>query len=121
VLPTVLTGVPADHPMNTGEIFGPLLSVVPVEDAAQAITEINADTHRLVTAIHTRDLGRAGRFLHGVRCGIVKVNERTTGNGVAPPFGGWGASSSGAFPEGGRTAIEFVTDTKTVYCNYLES
>ncbi|MGW3626696.1 aldehyde dehydrogenase family protein [Streptomyces sp. NPDC000880] len=119
VLPTVLTGVPEDHPVNTQEIFGPLLSVVPVDGAARAIAAINADSHRLVTAVHTRDLGTAGRFLHEARCGIVKVNERTTGNGVAPPFGGWGASSSGAFPEGGRTALDFVTDTKTVYCDYL--
>ncbi|RKN10967.1 aldehyde dehydrogenase family protein [Streptomyces radicis] len=119
VLPTVLTGVPADHPVNTAEIFGPLLSVVPVEGPDEATAVINADAHRLVTAVHTRDLGTAGRFLKAVRCGVVKVNERTTGNGVAPPFGGWGSSSSGAFPEGGRTALEFVTDTKTVYCNYL--
>ncbi|MFW6722068.1 aldehyde dehydrogenase family protein [Streptomyces sp. MAR4 CNY-716] len=118
VLPAVLTGVPADHPVNTGELFGPLLSVVPVEGPEQALADINADPHRLVTAIHTRDLGTAHRFLRAARCGVVKVNERTTGNGVTPPFGGWGASSSGAFPEGGRTALEFVTDTKTVYCAY---
>jgi alpha-ketoglutaric semialdehyde dehydrogenase len=119
VLPTVLTGVPGDHPVNTGEIFGPLLSVLPVDDVTAALATINADSHRLVTAVHTRDLGTAGRFLHEARCGIVKVNERTTGNGVAPPFGGWGAASSGAFPEGGRGALDFVTDTKTVYCDYL--
>lgn len=118
LLPTVLTGVPADHPANTGEIFGPLLSVVPVDGPGQALAEINASAHRLVTAVHTRDLATAGRFVREAGCGLVKVNERTTGNGVAPPFGGWGASSSGAFPEGGRTALDFVTDTKTVYFNY---
>ncbi|WP_235215483.1 aldehyde dehydrogenase family protein [Phaeacidiphilus oryzae] len=119
VRPTVLTGVPAKHPVNTGEVFGPLLSVLPVDGVEAALTEINGDDHRLVTAVHTRDLGTGGRFLRAARCGIVKVNERTTGNGVAPPFGGWGASSSGAFPEGGRGALDFVTDTKTVYCDYL--
>jgi acyl-CoA reductase-like NAD-dependent aldehyde dehydrogenase len=119
LVPTLLTDVPADHPAITGEIFGPLLSVVPVDGPDQALAEINADAHRLVTAVHTRDLATAGRFLREARCGLVKVNERTTGNGVAPPFGGWGASSSGAFPEGGRTALDFVTDTKTVYCNFL--
>ncbi|WP_255954708.1 aldehyde dehydrogenase family protein [Streptomyces odontomachi] len=121
VLPTVLTGVPADHPINTREIFGPLLSVLPVDDTDQAVTAINSATNRLVTAVHTTSLGTAGRFMHRARCGIVKVNERTTGNGVAPPFGGWGAASSGAFPEGGRGALDFVTDTKTVYCDYQES
>ncbi|MCD9589318.1 aldehyde dehydrogenase [Streptomyces sp. 8ZJF_21] len=119
LLPTVLTDVPAGHPAITGEIFGPLLSVVPIDGPDHALAEINADDHRLVTAVHTRDLATAGRFVREARCGLVKVNERTTGNGVAPPFGGWGASSSGAFPEGGRTALDFLTDTKTVYCNVL--
>jgi aldehyde dehydrogenase (NAD+) len=71
--------------------------------------------------VHTRSLATMGRFVRQARHGIVKVNERTTGNGVAPPFGGWGVSSAGAFPEGGRGALDFVTDTKTVYCDYLES
>lgn len=121
VSPVLFEGVPEDHPVNTREIFGPLLSILPVDGLREGLEVINSGPHGLVTAVHTRDLGTTGRFLREARCGIVKVNDRTTGNGVAPPFGGWGASSSGAFPEGGRTALEFVTDTKTVYCDYLES
>ncbi|RCW45833.1 aldehyde dehydrogenase (NAD+) [Halopolyspora algeriensis] len=121
VLPTVLTDVPAEHPLNTDEIFGPLLSVVPVDSVETATARVNASAHGLVTALHTTDLRRAHRFAHQATCGIVKINERTTGNGLAPPFGGWKASSSGAFPEGGRTALDFVTDTKTVYFGYEET
>jgi aldehyde dehydrogenase (NAD+) len=47
--------------------------------------------------------------------GIVKLNRRTTGNGIAPPFGGWKASSAGGYPEGGRQAVDFFTAVKTVY------
>ncbi|MEB8342489.1 aldehyde dehydrogenase family protein [Streptomyces endophyticus] len=119
LLPTLLADVPADHPVLTAEVFGPLLSVVPVDGPDEALAALNADAHRLVTAVHTRDLGTTARFVRAARHGIVKVNQRTTGNGVAPPFGGWGASSSGAFPEGGRGALDFVTDTKTVYCDPL--
>jgi acyl-CoA reductase-like NAD-dependent aldehyde dehydrogenase len=121
VAPTALLDVPPLHPLNTAEVFGPLLSILPATSPEQAIAAINADPHGLVNAVHTRDLGTASRFARSVRSGVIKINERTTGNGVAPPFGGWGASSSGAFPEGGRGALEFVTDTKTVYCNYEES
>jgi alpha-ketoglutaric semialdehyde dehydrogenase len=119
--PTVFVDVPPDHPLNTREIFGPLLSVVPVDDFDEAVTVVNASAHGLVTAVHTADVRKAHRFAQLVTCGIVKVNERTTGNGVAPPFGGWKASSSGAFPEGGRGALEFVTDTKSVYLGYEDA
>lgn len=120
VAPTVLTDVPRDHPLHTAEIFGPLLSVLPVEEFEEAVAMINSSAHGLVTAVHTRDLGAAHRFARSVTCGVVKINESTTGNGVAPPFGGWKGSSSGAFPEGGRSALDFVTDTKTVYLGYQE-
>ncbi|WP_240968342.1 aldehyde dehydrogenase family protein [Streptomyces sp. HNM0575] len=121
VVPVLLEDVPEDHPAVTAEIFGPVLAVVPVDGTGEGIRVVNSTPHGLVSAVHTRDLGTAGRFMREVRCGVVKVNDRTTGNGVAPPFGGWGASSSGAFPEGGRGALDFVTDTKTVYCDYQES
>ncbi|HET7327074.1 MAG TPA: aldehyde dehydrogenase family protein [Nocardioidaceae bacterium] len=121
VPPTVLTDVPAEHPLNTTEVFGPLLSVLPIDSAEHGTDVINASAHGLSTAIHTRNLHHAQRFAQRVTCGVVKINQSTTGNGVAPPFGGWKASSSGAFPEGGRGALDFVTDTKTVYFGYQEA
>jgi aldehyde dehydrogenase (NAD+) len=121
VRPTLFTDLPDDHPINTREVFGPLLSVVPVDSVREAIDLVNASRHGLVTAVHTRDLSAALSFASQVTCGIVKVNARTTGNGLAPPFGGWKESSSGAFPEGGVTALDFVTDTKSVYISYEEA
>jgi aldehyde dehydrogenase (NAD+) len=121
VPPTVLVDVPAEHPLNAREIFGPLLSVAPVDGVDEALAVVNASDHGLVTAVHTTDVRAAHRFAQLAACGIVKVNQRTTGNGVAPPFGGWKASSAGAFPEGGRGALEFVTDTKTVYFGYEDA
>jgi aldehyde dehydrogenase (NAD+) len=120
IVPTLFAGVPAGHPLVDGEVFGPYLSVVPVGSVQEALRVVNSSAHGLVTAVHTRDLGVAHRFAQQAACGIVKINDRTTGNGIAPPFGGWKASSGGAFPEGGRQALDFVTDTKTVYLNYGE-
>lgn len=114
--PAVLTGVPADHDVNAREVFGPILSLLPVRDLDEALAVVNRSDYGLASAIHTRDLAAAQRFTREVRCGVVKVNQRTTGNGVAPPFGGWKASSSGAFPEGGVQALDFFTEIKTVYC-----
>lgn len=117
VPPTVLTGLPADHPVNSGEVFGPLLSLVPIGGIDEAIERVNADHYGLATAVHTRDLATAQRYANEIHCGLVKVNQRTTGNGIAPPFGGWKSSSAGAFPEGGVQALDFFTETKTVYCH----
>lgn len=118
VTPTVVEGLPLHHAVNAQEIFGPLLSLIPIATAGEGIEMLNADAHGLVAAVHTRDLRTAMRFAAQLSSGVVKVNRRTTGNGIAPPFGGWKASSSGAFPEGGRQALEFFTQTKTVYCGY---
>lgn len=118
VEPRVFVDLPDDHPAATGEVFGPFVSLAPISRFEEGIEAINADTHGLVTAIHTSNLATALQFTRATRCGIVKVNRRTTGNGVAPPFGGWKSSSSGAFPEGGRQALDFFTDTKTVYTGF---
>ncbi|HVC24452.1 MAG TPA: aldehyde dehydrogenase family protein [Acidimicrobiales bacterium] len=115
VTPTAFAAVDEQHPLAAGEVFGPYFSIAPIGGVDEGLAAVNDDEHGLVTAIHTSSLATAGRFSRDARCGIVKVNRRTTGNGVAPPFGGWKRSSSGAFPEGGRQALDFFTDTKTVY------
>ena len=121
VTPALFADVPAGHDLVAREVFGPFLSVLPVGSVDEALDVVNSSRHGLVTAVHTRDLGVAHRFARAAQCGIVKINDRTTGNGVAPPFGGWKASSGGAFPEGGRQALDFVTETKTVYLTHEES
>lgn len=115
IAPTLFTDVPDGHPLVVDEVFGPFCTVSPIAGIDEALAIVNASTHGLVTAVHTTDLAVAQRFAAEAQCGIVKINGPTTGNGVAPPFGGWKASSGGAFPEGGRQALDFVTDTKTVY------
>ncbi|WP_243770337.1 aldehyde dehydrogenase family protein [Amycolatopsis acidicola] len=118
VAPTLFAQVPAGHGLVSGEVFGPYCSVIPVAGPEEALALINASAHGLVAGVHTADLTTAHHFAARARCGVVKVNAPTTGNGVAPPFGGWKASSGGGFPEGGRQALDFVTETKTVYLTH---
>jgi acyl-CoA reductase-like NAD-dependent aldehyde dehydrogenase len=116
--PVLLSGLPPNDPLLTNELFGPVVSAVPFDSLDEAIKLINDDVHGLVSAIHTTNLAAGHRFARETACGVIKVNGKTTGNGIAPPFGGWKASSSGAFPEGGRQAIDFFTDTKTIYLSF---
>lgn len=118
VAPALYEEVPAGQALVEEEVFGPLLSIRHVRDMAEAIDIINTGDHGLVASLHTTDMASAQRFAYQATCGIVKINGRTTGNGIAPPFGGWKRSSSGAFPEGGRGGIEFFTETKTVYASW---
>ncbi|SFN35388.1 aldehyde dehydrogenase (NAD+) [Pseudonocardia ammonioxydans] len=115
VPPTLFTEVPTGHPLVTDEVFGPFCTVLPVAGVDEALAVLDDSTHGLATAVHTTDLAVAHRFAATAPCGIVKINGPTTGNGVAPPFGGLRASSGGGFPEGGRQALDFVTDVRTVY------
>lgn len=118
VVPVAVTDLPEDHPVLAEEIFGPILPVQAVDGPEQAIALLNADPHGLTAGVHTTSLSTAHRFAQSVQAGIVKVNQRTTGNGVAPPFGGWGASRLGTLPEGGQQSIHFFTDVKTVYLQH---
>jgi aldehyde dehydrogenase (NAD+) len=119
VPPAVYADVPDGEALVEDEVFGPGLSLRPVGSVQEAVERINRSSHGLVASVHTADLGTAQQFARQVACGIVKINGRTTGNGVAPPFGGWKRSSSGAFPEGGRGALDFFTETKSVYSSAI--
>ncbi|GAC1575933.1 MAG: aldehyde dehydrogenase family protein [Candidatus Dormibacteria bacterium] len=115
VAPTLFENVPEGHPLAAAEIFGPYTVLVPVGDADAAVRLINDGRHGLVSAVYTRDMHTAMRCARDLQVGVVKVNRRTTGNGIAPPFGGLKASSAGGYPEGGRQAVDFFTTLKTVY------
>lgn len=118
VAPTVFENVSEDHPLAAAEIFGPYVVLVPVADAEAAVRMVNQGRHGLVSAVFTRDLRTAMRCARDLRVGVVKVNRRSTGNGIAPPFGGLKASSAGGYPEGGRQAVDFFTSVKTVYSGF---
>ena len=79
-------------------------------DAARA----NATEFGLSAAIFTSSLADATRFQNEAQAGLLHVNSQTAGADVHVPFGG--IKSSGFGPhEQGRAAIEFYTETVTVY------
>jgi aldehyde dehydrogenase (NAD+) len=100
------------------EVFGPVLSVIEVEDYEQGVAVANGVDYGLSASIVTRDLGEANRFVDDVESGVVKVNEKTTGLELHVPFGGVKNSSSNTYREQGDAGLDFFTETKTVYVNY---
>lgn len=118
VEPTVFSNVDPEMRIAQEEIFGPVLSIIPVSNYEEAIKVTNDIEYGLSATILTEDLSEAHRFIENVDAGVVKVNEKTTGLELHLPFGGLKNSSSETYREQGDAAIEFYTITKTAYLNY---
>jgi aldehyde dehydrogenase (NAD+) len=112
VPPTVVTGVRNDMPIAREEIFGPVLSVIPFTDEAEAIAIANDTPFGLAGGLWTNDLNRAHRVARAIEAGTVWVNAWLAVN-PQTPFGGYKASGIGR--EGGKDALEVYTQTKNVY------
>lgn len=114
VEPTVISEVAPDAFVACEEIFGPVLSIIPAANADVALEIANSVEYGLSAGIFTRNLNSVLDFADRIEAGIVKINGETAGVEPQVPFGGMKASSSGD-REQGKAAIEFFTQTKTIY------
>jgi acyl-CoA reductase-like NAD-dependent aldehyde dehydrogenase len=94
------------------EIFGPVLSVVPFRDEADAVRIANDTHYGLSGSIWTRDLGRALRVARAVEAGNLSVNSHSSVR-YSTPFGGF--KQSGLGRELGPDALDAFTETKNVF------
>ncbi|WP_306204102.1 CoA-acylating methylmalonate-semialdehyde dehydrogenase [Actinoplanes sp. RD1] len=106
--------VPADSPLYTDEIFGPVLSVVRVDTYDEAVELVNTNPYGNGTAIFTRDGGAARRFQYDAVCGMVGVNVPVPVPVAYYSFGGWKSSLFGDLHMYGPEGLQFYTRTKVV-------
>ena len=114
IAPTLFDQVDPGATLARDEVFGPVLALLPADDLAGAVSLANAVEYGLSASIFTRDIGRAFAFIREIEAGIVHVNSETAGAEPHVPFGGMKGSSSYS-REQGKAAVEFFTQTKTVY------
>src|SRR3954447_21072582 len=112
--PTVIADTAADMRINCEEVFGPVASTVRVKDYEEALARANRGKFALPAGIATNSLKHARHFRRNIKAGMVMINLPTAGVDYHVPFGGTRKSSYGS-REQGFAAIEFYTQTKTVY------
>jgi aldehyde dehydrogenase (NAD+) len=112
--PAVIADTSPTMRINCDEVFGPVVSTVRVKDYEEALEIANRGQFGLSAGIVTNSLHHVRHFRRNVRAGMVMINLPTAGVDYHVPFGGTRKSSYGA-REQGFAAVEFYTQTKTVY------
>jgi malonate-semialdehyde dehydrogenase (acetylating)/methylmalonate-semialdehyde dehydrogenase len=112
--PTVIDQVSTAMDVYKEEIFGPVLSVLRVEDADAAIRLINSNPYGNGTAIFTSSGEAARRFVRGVAVGMIGVNVPIPVPMAYYSFGGWKDSLFGDKHVHGPEGVSFYTRAKVV-------
>ena len=110
VRPTVFADVSNDMRIAQEEIFGPVLSIIPFKDEADAITIANDTEYGLTNYVQSQDGARRNRMALALKSGMVEMNGQSRGQGS--PFGGM--KMSGRAREGGLWGIEEFLEVKAV-------
>ncbi|MFG1704698.1 aldehyde dehydrogenase [Nonomuraea sp. M3C6] len=107
VSPTVFAGVTNDMRIAREEIFGPVLSVIPYTDEADAVRIANDSDYGLAGTVWTADTERGMDVARQVRTGTYGVNCFMLETNA--PFGGYKASGIGRElgPEGLAGYLEY--------------
>ena len=114
IAPALFADVDNSMRIAREEIFGPVASVIPANDADQALAIANDTEFGLSAGVFTTSLKQGERFKRELQAGMVMVNLPTAGVDLNAPFGGTKGSSFGP-REQGPYAREFYTKFKTTY------
>jgi aldehyde dehydrogenase (NAD+) len=115
--PTIFSDVTLDMRIAREEIFGPFVSIIPVDTYDEAIHVVNSSNYGLSTAVFTESSRLTFRAMREIVSGLIYFNAGTTGSEIHLPFGGMKASGNGHRELGGLAVDEF-SEIKSVYICY---
>ena len=110
--PTVLSRTSPGMKVLDQEIFAPVVSLIPFDDLAEAIRDINSTPFGLASGVFTRDLNRALSAARSIKAGAVHINETSSSRADGMSYGG--VKDSGFGREGPHYAIREMTDEKVI-------
>jgi acyl-CoA reductase-like NAD-dependent aldehyde dehydrogenase len=108
--PTLLANVTPEMKIYYEETFGPVASIIAVNDEKEALKVANDTTYGLSAGVITKDLEKAIFLGEGLEAGMVHVNDGSIDADACCPFGGCKGSGNGR--EGGQYSVETLTELK---------
>lgn len=115
--PTIFGGVDRTMRIAQEEIFGPVVSIIPVGSLEEAIDVANDVPYGLSSSIYTRNVNNAFMAMRDLYTGIVYVNAPTIGAEIHLPFGGTKGTGNGK-REGGTQVLDTYSEWKSLYIDY---
>lgn len=117
--PTIFVNVKPKMRIAQEEIFGPVLSIIKINNLNQAIQAANDVEYGLSSAIYTRNVNMAFIAIEKLESGLTYINSSTIGAEVHLPFGGVKGTGNGT-REAGIEGIHEFSEIKTIYVDYSE-
>ena len=114
IKPSILENVALDGELISTEIFGPVMSLLPMDTLDQAIDFVNGNNYGNMACLFTSSGLSARTFRNRANAGNIGINIGVAAPMAQFPFSGWNDSFFGDLHGQGRHAIEFFTQTKVV-------
>lgn len=114
VKPTILADVPRGGDIARTEIFGPVLSLMHVNDVDEALELVNSGSYGNQASLFTSSGSAARKFRYGAEAGNVGINIGVAAPMAFFPFSGWKESFFGDMHGQGMDAVEFFTQKKVI-------
>lgn len=115
--PTIFTNCKSKMRICQEEIFGPVLSVIPVGSFEEAIETLNDSEYGLSSSIYTKNVNLAFKAIEDIYTGITYINVPTIGAETHLPFGGTRKTGNG-HRESGTEVLNTYSEWKSVYVDY---
>jgi len=113
IKPTVFENITPKMKISREEIFGPVLGIMPIKNAEEALRIASDTDYGLHATVFTQNIDQALHMARSLPCGTVSVNGFSEGD-IKTPFGGYKQSGSLA-RDNGTEAIEQYLQTKTIW------
>ncbi len=115
--PTVVVDAQQDSEIVQGEVFGPVLVVVPFADEDEAVALANDSRYGLASSIWTTDVARALRVSHRIEAGVTWINDHLPIASEAPHGG---VKGSGFGKDMSHEAVLEYTVTRHVMIKHAQ-